>query len=76
MEDDVAVFETRGQKLDRIGRELAELLEKLHEIGVDLDVSVIDDDWDTVYSVEVMDTTKLRDEIELFLELCQTKSLD
>ena len=33
MEDDVAVFETRGQKLDRIGRELAELLEKLHEIG-------------------------------------------
>ena len=33
MEDDVAVFETRGQKLDRIGRELAELLEKLHDIG-------------------------------------------
>ena len=42
--------------------------------GVQLDVSV-DDDWDTVYSVEVMDTTQLRDELELFLELCQNKTV-
>ena len=30
-----------------------------------------DSEWDTVYSVEVIDTTKLRDDVELFLELCQ-----
>ena len=44
-------------------------------LGIELDVSV-DEDWDTVYTVEVMDTTKLRDELELFLELCETRSSD
>ncbi|KAL5264810.1 hypothetical protein ACHWQZ_G005770 [Mnemiopsis leidyi] len=73
MEDDVAVSVPRREKLDKIEKELAELLCQLRDIGIELDVSV-DEDWDTVYSVEVMDTTQLRDELELFLELCDPKS--
>lgn len=38
-------------------------------------VEELDDEWDTVYSVEVIDTTTntIRDDIELFLELCLGK---
>ena len=32
-----------------------------------------DDEWDTVYSVEVIDTSSLRDDLDLFIELAQKR---
>ena len=30
-----------------------------------------DNEWDKVYTVECLDTTRVRDELELFIELCK-----
>lgn len=72
-QDDLVIVEPpkheRKERLDRIEKELDEILLQLESLGIC--VTREEEEWDKVYSVECLDTTRVRDELELFIELCK-----
>ena len=57
--------ESFAKQLDDIDAELALIMIDLQKLGIEPD----DDEWDLVHQVEVFDISKLRDDLELFIDL-------
>lgn len=74
-QDDLVIVEppkyARKERLARIEKELDEILLQLESLGICITREDEDNEWDKVYTVECLDTTRVRDELELFIELCK-----